>query len=180
MSANTCTKKEHFLSATQGKIWIIADSRGERKQVSNMFACLSSCRLRIKNKECHKTTCLSHSLFPRLEAALRTKTLHKTMSYQAECCVLVLRCWCPVGVPESRCGKGVTWTRNWRRSRCPPQQPPCGTPPCPPPDGPPTASAGLGQVTQRCWSDRALLSHLGATKWLFTRQCFLYQWQMTK
>lgn len=66
-------------------------------------------------------------------------------AHQVECGAPAWRCWCPVGVPESQCGRGVRWTRSWRRSRCPPQQPPCGTPPCPPPDGPPTASAWLGQ-----------------------------------
>lgn len=131
--------------------------QGERENRSQTRLCailVADRESKTKNvtKSCYQGKCHTGQkgevVSPRLAAALRTKTL--TMTYQAECCVLVLRCWCPVGVPESRCGKGVKWTRSWRRSRCPPQQPPCGIPPCPPPDGPPTASVGLGQVTQCC------------------------------
>lgn len=157
MSPSTC--REHLLSAlTQGDIWILVEEmRWDRKQVSNRLACLSGYWLRIKSKECER--CWRGKVWNlKMQGWTQTNDSNKARgspqnqnaqsiirSYRVECCVPEWRCWCPVGVPESQCGKGARWTRSWRRSRCPPQQPPCGTPPCPPPDGPPTASAWLAQ-----------------------------------
>lgn len=66
-------------------------------------------------------------------------------SYQAVCCARVWRCWCPAGAPMSRCGRAAGWSLSWRRSRCPPRPPPCGTPPSPRPGGPPAVSGGQQQ-----------------------------------
>lgn len=149
---------QRTLSICTNTVWIIVDEmRSARKQASDRLACLSGYWLRIKSKECER--CWRGKVWNlKMQGWTQTKDFNKARgspqnqnaqsiirSYQVECCVRVLRCWCPVGVPESQCGKGVRWTRSWRRSRCPPQQPPCGTPPCPPPDGPPTASAWLAQ-----------------------------------
>lgn len=69
-----------------------------------------------------------------------TETL--SWSYQAVRCAQAWRCWCPAGAPGSRCGRAAGWSPSWRRSRCPPRPPPCGTPPSPRPGGPPAASGG--------------------------------------
>lgn len=61
-------------------------------------------------------------------------------SYQAVYYAQELRYWCPAGAPGSLCGKDAEWSPSWRRSRCPPRPPPCGTPPFPLPDGPPAVS----------------------------------------
>lgn len=72
-----------------------------------------------------------------------TETL--SLSYQAVCYAQVWRCWCPAGAPGSRCGRAAAWSPSWRRSRCRPRPPPCGTPPSPRPGGPPAVSGGQQQ-----------------------------------
>lgn len=73
------------------------------------------------------------------------------LSYRAVYYAQVLRYWCPAGAPGSLCGKDAEWSPSWRRSRCPPRPPPCGTPPFPLPDGPPAVSGWQNRTDRHDW-----------------------------